>query len=59
MRKPDNEHSLRSQIVVMERVLAQAVVDGKPGQQIYAIRGKIIKLKKKLEYVVTNKWLSQ
>ncbi len=55
MPKQITEQSLRNQIDLLERKIAVMIQD----KSYWAIRGKINKLNKQLERMVTQKWLSQ
>lgn len=53
------QKSLESQIFALEMQLSKAVSSGKPQQQLFALNGKIKKLKKKLQEKSWNKFLSK
>lgn len=53
------DQQLQSQITALEFALKQAIDRNKPTANIFAINGKIKKLKKRLEEYNRYKWLAQ
>lgn len=51
--------SIASQITVLERKMAECVVDGKPTKTAFAIGGKIKKLEKQRQELIYQNWLGQ
>lgn len=58
-KKIESVESIESQIKALEYVAVRMIADGKPLKQVFAVNGKIQKLKLKLKELHNFNWLAR